>query len=504
MNLKKRRIKRVVAVFTFIATIATIVQVCNELYKDYLAKNSQADGNEHMIEKMKTNSMENIKGDNIHVEGNDNTVITGDNINVTQISGNADESSDPTAKLKEVSLDYLAFSDERMKNIFLWNYSDLSSDDKMYYVNNNCCTRLLAGNNSENEYEITKLSFYAENIRRDFEPYFISWLVNRIVSDEERYVTLELLNDGWGDAHDIKLCVKDESSVLYDYLDTSNLQWEVEQAEAGQIISMRIWDNSMLLKYPDDTLEFGDCELEIVSKEKKITIPMDFFYIDSNGIWAQDVGAPSASIYGIAVDSSIDSFEFSEDISEFIKPNSIIDIPICFFPDMSCSMDFYIELEIFDGKEFFSVKTDVKSIYFRVSHSAQYINENIEFADVANQNPYLDLYSTFMTFPYDRKAGVTHYIIDNEDKAGRMELHENDYITVQGEIVYEDTYYYTLQLQYPIYFEGNWESELMIPRTSNYSSYNINEKITITGQLELSAPWGSNAGNLMIKNTYHY
>ena len=80
-----------------------------------------------------------------------------------------------------------------------------------------------------------------------------------------------------------------------------------------------------------------------------------------------------------------------------------------------------------------------------------------------------------------------------------MELHENDYITVQGEIVYEDKYSYILQLQYPICFEGRQESELIIPRTSRYSSYNINEKITITGQLESGVPWSSNAGNLMIK-----
>lgn len=500
MNSKKKRIKAVVATAGFVAAIATIIQVSHELYNNYLAKNRQGDENGHTTEKTETDSMENMEGDHIHIEGNDNTVITGDNINVTQISGNMDEASGSTVMLKEVSLDYLSFNDERIKNIFLWNYSDLSSDDKMYYVDNNCCTRLLADNNSDTEYEITKLSFYAENIRRDFEPYFTSWLVNRTVSEEEHYVTLELWNDGWGDAHNIKMCVKDESSVLYDYLDTTNLQWEIEQAEAGENISMRIWDNSMLLKYPDDSVIFDDCELEIVSKEKKITIPMDFFYIDSNGIWAQDVGAPSTSIYGIAVDSSIESFEFSEDISEFIAPNGIIDIPICFFPDMSCSMDFYIELEIFDGKEFFSVKTDVKNIYFRVSHGAKNINKNIELADAASQNPYLDLYSTFMTFPYDRKTGITHYIIDSEDKAGRMELHENDYITVQGEIVHEDEESYILQLQYPICFEGRQESKLKIPRTSDYSLYSINEKITITGLLETGVLNGRNIGNLMIKD----
>ena len=96
--------------------------------------------------------------------------------------------------------------------------------------------------------------------------------------------------------------------------------------------------------------------------------------ITPDGLDYMGGGAPSIMAYGIYIDTDKSKFSFSKNVSEIIKPNSNIDLPICFFPNMSCSMTFYIELEIFDGEKYITVKTEKKNMYFRVSHAAECVD----------------------------------------------------------------------------------------------------------------------------------
>lgn len=298
--------------------------------------------------------------------------------------------------LKDITLEYLSAEDDRINNIFAFDLDSLSGEEKKYYLDNNCCTNLLVSNNSQSEYQITKFKFCAENISRDLTPYFLG-LIQYDFSDGLYDLALHLENDGWGDAHNIKLELIDENDILLEYFRKEDLTWEVEEVPSGEEILQKILSNEMLLKYPNYSIDISP-ELKISCNETESVLrDIGHIYISPEGIGTDEIGAPGSMAYGIFIDTSSSTYTFEENISENIKPNGLIDMPICFFADMSCDMDFYIELEIFDGSDIFVVRTDNKNIHLRVSHyskawncDGREINENVSYY----------LHYTFISYPF--------------------------------------------------------------------------------------------------------
>ena len=332
-----------------------------------------------------------------------NTIQTGDKSPVIQGDGNTVnyieselETDKPksVAVLKDITLEYLSAEDDRINNIYSFDIDSLSGEEKKYYLGSNCCTNLLVSNNSKREYQITKFKFYAENISRDLTPYFLG-LIKYDFSDGLYDLALYLYNDGWGDAHNIKLEMVDESGVLLEYFKEEDLTWVLDELSADGESLQKILSDDMLLKYPDSDINIYP-ELKISCDETQCVLSnIGNIYITPQGIGTQEIGAPGPMAYGIFIDTSSSTYIFEENISENIKPNGLIDIPICFFTDMSCDMDFYIELEIFDGSDTFVVKTESKCIHLRVSHHSWTVDGR-----EINKNSSYYLEDTFISYPF--------------------------------------------------------------------------------------------------------
>ena len=104
------------------------------------------------------------------VNNSKDTIINiAETINIDEMQ----EDSEPYTVFNDVALSYINQQDDRIrKHLYPLNFDDLSQYEKKYSVTDNCFTSLLVSNNSKHEYQITKLSFYASNIEKDYSPYF--------------------------------------------------------------------------------------------------------------------------------------------------------------------------------------------------------------------------------------------------------------------------------------------------------------------------------------------
>lgn len=296
--------------------------------------------------------------------GGEATINIAETINIQ----NPKENIVPKAVFNDVSLDYINQHDDRIsEHLYPMNFDDLSEYESEYSVTDNCFTSLLVSNNSEHEYEITRFSFYASEIEKDYAPYF----EGNLEDDGYGVLTLNLHNDGWGEANNVRIELSDEDDILPEYFAMDDLSWNVDKFLPNEDKKIQLLTNDDLLKCPNDN-EVIRCVFTIVSDENIFVLKEPLvFWITPEGMISIGGGAPSIMAYGIYIDTDESEFSFSKNVSEIIKPNSNIDLPICFFPNMSCSMTFYIELEIFDGEKYITVKTAEKDMYFRVSHAAE-------------------------------------------------------------------------------------------------------------------------------------
>lgn len=343
------------------------------------------------------------------ISGEDNRVfqnngdIHGDIYNGNVYYDYVSDTPKSVAKIQDISLQYLKSEDNRMEELYFLDLDDLSGKEGRYYLEDNCCTKLLVSNNSDKEYQIVKFSFHARNIKKDLTPYFVEYMD---FNYETENITAVIYNDGWGNANDVHIEMTDKDSVLDEYFNKEDITWSFDKIKADERIKINI-TKDMLLKYPGESVYINPV-FQIVCDETKCDLKDSIgFSITPDGFFIGDYGAPSVFAYGIVIDTDKSEYSFEDNISENIKPNGMIDMPICFFPDVSCYMDFYIELEIYDGSESnFTVRTDEKSVYFHVSHSSS----NYDGKEISG-----DFYYTpdeyFISYPYSEKAGDSSQIM---------------------------------------------------------------------------------------------
>lgn len=386
-----KKVKKIALILTLICSILTIYNFIESKVNTGKNKVVMEVGDVY-----KNEENEDVTSDTIKT-GDKSPVIQGDGNTVNYIESELEtDKPKSVAVLKDISLEYLSAEDDRINNIYAFDLDSLSGEEKKYYLDSNCCTNLLVSNNSKTEYQITRFKFCAENISRDLTPYFLG-LIEYDLSDGLYDLALYLYNDGWGDAHNIKLELVDENDILLEYFKKEDLTWEVEELPSGEETLQKILSNDMLLKYPDSDINIYP-ELKILCNETQCVLSnIGNIYITPQGIGTAEIGASGPMAYGIFIDTSSSTYTFEEDISENIKSNGLIDMPICFFADMSCDMDFYIELEIFDGSDTFVVRTESKYIHLRVSHSSQYWNFDGREID-GNSSYYLE--DTFISYPF--------------------------------------------------------------------------------------------------------
>lgn len=264
-----------------------------------------------------------------------------------------------------------------------------------------CSINLLITNeNSLNEIQLTNLKLIALNIKRLDTPRLICKIV---INDQQTEVGLSVKNIGWGDAHNITINLTEDTLICSD-----------ENYKMDDIFDNLVLANIPLLQVNDEkyTTIFTSEEIKQMNLQSVCIFPMlnissneisnlkydefiDAIYInvenESYPTFYFDGGwGDSLYIYGMMIDARKKEDIYESNISECIPAGNLLNMPIIFFPNRSCELDFYFEIEVVSSAKKYTIKTEILHRKFDVvpKHDGYFDGKDLTFSEYQNYKIY--------------------------------------------------------------------------------------------------------------------
>ena len=281
----------------------------------------------------------------------------------------------------EISLSYLTQNDERYSNMYplFQNYID---DDKEYFWSDSCATQLFVTNHYDAEIVISEIVLKVSNIKKDNSAKLFFIGGNSL---EKNQLFIKIVNDGWSDVKNLEVTAVDESNQLKSYFSEDELKFDVPIVKAGSFVEVPFLKYTDLIKECEGDMNF-DVKFEVVCEGNALSdvVSAYQFKIQDDNMYSYGAGGDSTFVYGIQVDTSREIYTWSEKISECVEGKQTLVLPICFFPDRSCTMEFEIVLKIeHDGKSYY-ISTPLTEANFTVSSYWKYCAD-LKFYNEENQ-----------------------------------------------------------------------------------------------------------------------
>lgn len=272
----------------------------------------------------------------------------------------------PSIYSDEISVSYLRNADNRNDNIYQL-FNDEIDDSKEFRLSESCATQIYITNHYQQEIVLNSIRFVAQNIYLIEEP-----VISLNAMEGNGYVDLTISNVGWRDSNDLELEFVGVDEDLSDYIKKDKLFLSVEGVKAGGKKTIRLWKNEDLIteKYSCVINFTANCQ---DVEDNKIQVDYALgnsqylsFDINEGKLLPNGKGGSSDSLYGVCIDTSKSKFSYQDSIEEYIQPNETLTLPICFFPDRSCEMTFYVEFTAVYGSEELVIQSKPTTLVFEV------------------------------------------------------------------------------------------------------------------------------------------
>lgn len=240
-------------------------------------------------------------------------------------------------------------------------FSDDVPENSVGFYSNRFAAQLVVQNQGENAVTFTEIKFTARNIT----PIEIPDLRMSPPSSEYeespyldyRAAQMVIENHGWGYARYIVLNVTCRDPAFKQTFGWESRDTEISDIPPGEDLlitvlgvedisasvnqEISIPDISLLLRYSSD----GPADKQLDIKYDDLVI---FVSKDSVSFAGVGDGGKLSTIFGIYVDADAESYEWSEGIATTVEGHGNAILPICFFPNKSCSMSYMITLNYSD------------------------------------------------------------------------------------------------------------------------------------------------------------
>lgn len=298
--------------------------------------------------------------------------------------------SKPTIYTDKISVSYLN-TNNNLDNIYML-FDDEIDNKKEYKLSESCATQLFITNYYEDEIILNSIRFIAEEISVIEEP-----IISLLVLEGNGFVDLQLYNIGWADSDMLNLTFEGVNDDLSKHIDRNKLSLSIEGIPSQTSKTIRLWENEDLITDMDSgVIKFtATCNdamnntVETVYGETRDFSHLEVDIADGKFV-CLGKGGISDLTYGVRIDTSQPSFNYEETIRESIQSQETLALPICFFPDKSCSIRFHIEFSaLHNGKQTFC-QSDPVTLEFEVSsiNTAEKYNagdySTLELTQIAN------------------------------------------------------------------------------------------------------------------------
>lgn len=364
------------------------------------------------------------------------------------------QNDEDTDKYKDATI-YINGLDYPLDNIEEYQFFDEQSkqiNTKSNYLYYDGYTGVIniSNNNPDKEIILCNFRFVAENIIVDTMP-ILDATYQVYGSDSDYLCKIDVANDGWGNAKNIiitfedSVCSVEELSnddidnnikILDKILNEEDRATTISMIKSGTSQSIYCFPisnmNMELLNWILD--EYGSFGWRITiyvqyeeNNYERIPIGEILLVVEKEGISDYGgMGFNSPVKYAILIDTDMENYEFSSNINEGIPKGSTLELPICFFPNKSCSLTYYVEMEVFDGIKNYRIQSEKKDVCFKI-HS--YHTSFTDFCDAVfikehryDKNFYFD--PSYITFPYasfDYENNQFRYYEDIKNETSEVE-----------------------------------------------------------------------------------
>ena len=254
-------------------------------------------------------------------------------------------------------------------------------------------------NTLSNDMQLNKIYINIDNIKRDYSPYF---KINSEIKEDGAYINI--CNCGWGDAEDITFIFECFDSSLNDYIKENTLNIYIEKLGVGESIEYPFILNEEInnISLSSQTITFSaKCFMHGTDVTKSIKNSYLVYYIYDGKIEIVGVGGTADVVYGISFDSNTNCFSYEREILEEVHSKEIMVIPICVYPDQTCTFDLNIKFKyLCNGKEDF---IQCKRENVTVDIDSSYLNE---FKMDINNIKKEDVYKSMETIHYNEPDNI--------------------------------------------------------------------------------------------------
>lgn len=274
----------------------------------------------------------------------------------------------------------------------------LSDDDIQHFmdISNDMDAQIVSVTNN-NQYKdicLTEFSLVVNNIEVNYSPYLEIERVETL-EKEKNDLTLNLMSKGWKDIKNVIVEVIDEKGIL-------NLE------KYNKTIKNLRYGSENTLNYSFDEKDFYGSDEYIIKinvkyKDQILTSISEYLIYENGHLVVADGGGKgglSDFIYGICIPTDGSSFTLTENIQENIGPGEILEMPVIFFPDRSCTFDYYIEFKVNNGGKEQTIRTDNTNSKFIISSL-----RDVKEYDCKNEEKILKNYKyvNLITYPYCKR-----------------------------------------------------------------------------------------------------
>ena len=185
-------------------------------------------------------------------------------------------------------------------------------------------------------------------------------------------VWIEIWNDGWGNARNLKIKIVGEEPENYKKLfGKEQFSIQIDKLDYTQSCEKTLFTLSDVVS-GSSNLQLNIAPVIYIVYEdednNEYTMKDEDNYLYFNyGSFFTAGGGESEAVYTVEVNTENPKYSASLKTTEVIKPNEMLQIPFYIFVDQSCNLDFSMSLDIISGKSKYTIESKQENIIVNAS-----------------------------------------------------------------------------------------------------------------------------------------